>query len=191
MDSLIFALNAVAPIIIMVAIGYILKRMGLLNVEFAKAINKLVFHLFLPVMLFLNVYKIDGVASIELEPIIYAIVALLVIFFLALPVVLALSKRQDQRGVLLQAAFRSNYALVGIPLTQALFGDAGLAVSSLMSMAVIPFINMLAVVSLSVFKTDGKKPSVKKVLVGVVKKKGDTTSDTGCKSGKSGKEKSK
>jgi len=169
MDSLIFALNAVAPIIIMVAIGYILKRIGLLNAEFAKAINKLVFHLFLPVMLFLNVYKIDGIASIEFEPIIFSVVALLAIFLLALPVVLALSKKQDQRGVLLQAAFRSNYALVGIPLTQSLFGDAGLAVSSLMSMVVIPFINMLAVVSLSVFKTDGKKPSVKKVLLGVVK----------------------
>lgn len=169
MDSLIFALNAVAPIIIMVAIGYILKRLGLLNAAFAKAINKLVFHLFLPVMLFLNVYKIEGIESIELAPIIYSVAALSAIFIAAIPIVTVLTKKNEQRGVLLQAAFRSNYALVGIPLTQSLFGEAGLAVSSLMSMVVIPYINMLAVVSLSMFRSDGKRPRVRDILLGVVK----------------------
>ena len=169
MDSLIFAINAVLPIIIMVAIGYLLKKIGLLNATFAKAINKLVFHVFLPVMLFLNVYKIDGIESIELAPIVYSIVAMTVIFLIALPVVMMLSKKSEQRGVLLQSAFRSNYALIGIPLTQSLFGEAGLAVSSLMSVAVIPYINILAVISLSLFKSDGKKPSVKSIVVGIFK----------------------
>ena len=50
--SLIFALNSVLPIIFMVALGYILKRIGLLSGNIPKTLNKLVFHLFLPVMLF-------------------------------------------------------------------------------------------------------------------------------------------
>ena len=169
MDSLIFALNAVLPIIILVAIGYLLKRIKWLDVPFAKTTNKLVFHLFLPVMLFLNVYKIDGIQSIELSPILYSVAALAAIFLVAIPAVLALSKQNTHRGVLLQSAFRSNYALVGIPLTQSLFGEAGLAVSSLMSVAVIPFINILAVISLTMFNSNGKRPSVKSVLVGILK----------------------
>ncbi|MBQ9132113.1 MAG: AEC family transporter [Clostridia bacterium] len=169
MDSLIFALNAVMPIIILVAIGYLLKRMGWVDATFAKTANKLVFHLFLPVMLFLNVYKIEGLQNIEIASILYSVIALVAVFLLAIPLVMMLSKRGDQRGVLWQASFRSNYALIGIPLTQSLFGDAGLAVSALMSVAVIPAINVLAVVCLSTFNSEGKRPSVKSVLLGILK----------------------
>ena len=55
MDSFLFAVNAVSPIIVTVAIGYLLKKGGLINGSLAKAMNKLVFRVFLPVMLFLNV----------------------------------------------------------------------------------------------------------------------------------------
>ena len=59
MDSLLFALGAVTPIILVVAVGYFLKRIGLMKPDFAKAANRLVFHAFLPVTLFLNVYHIE------------------------------------------------------------------------------------------------------------------------------------
>ena len=169
MDSLIFALNAVLPIIAMVAIGYFLKRSGWLNVSFAKTINKLVFHIFLPSMLFLNVYKIDGIEKFEFAPILFSVGALSIIFLVSIPIVMWLSKKGEQRGVLLQSAFRSNYALIGIPLAQSLFGDAGLAITALMSMVVIPYINMLAVVALSIFGSQEKRPSVKSVLLGILK----------------------
>ena len=52
MDSLIFSINAIAPIIIIVALGYFLKKIGWMDGIFAKKANKLVFHVFLPSMLF-------------------------------------------------------------------------------------------------------------------------------------------
>ena len=55
LDSLIFAVNAVMPIVAMVVIGYLLKKKGFIDEKFAKQANKLVFRLFLPVMLFSNV----------------------------------------------------------------------------------------------------------------------------------------
>ena len=67
MDSFLFALNAVLPIIIMVVIGYFLKRIGFLNAEFAKMGNKLVFRVLLPAMLFLNVYKMESLVFIPWE----------------------------------------------------------------------------------------------------------------------------
>ena len=48
MESFIFALNAVAPIILTVAIGYLLKKIGMMNEDFAKKANKIVFRVFLP-----------------------------------------------------------------------------------------------------------------------------------------------
>ena len=169
MDSLIFAINAVAPIIIMVAIGYILKRLGFMNASFAKAANKLVFHLFLPVMLFMNVYKIEDIGNMQFDYILYVVIALLIIFAVSIPAVMLVAKKRERRGALLQAAFRSNYALIGIPLTSSLFGDSGVAVATLLSAVVVPMLNILAVISLSIFRNGDEKPSIGKIAVGIVK----------------------
>lgn len=169
MDSLIFAINAVCPIIIMVAIGYLLKKFGYMDAAFAKAANRLVFHVFLPVMLFLNVYKIDDIGRIDIGFVLYAAGVLVVVFFLAIPAVLLLTKEPSRRGVLLQASFRSNYALIGIPLAKSLFGGEGVAAASLLSAVFIPMLNILAVISLSTFREGGEAPSIKKILGNILK----------------------
>ena len=56
MESFVFAVNAVLPIVAMAALGYLLKRKGIVGKDFAKTGNRLVFKIFLPVMLFTNVY---------------------------------------------------------------------------------------------------------------------------------------
>ena len=169
MDSLLFAINAVAPIIAMVAIGYILKKIGFMTPDFAKAANKLVFRLFLPAMLFLNIYNIQALGGMDFGYVIYVLAAVLVIFLVALPLILVVTKLAARRGALLQSVFRSNYALIGIPLSQALFGDEGAAVATLLSAVTIPSFNILAVISLSIFQPNGGKPSVKKILLGIIK----------------------
>ena len=169
MESFLFALGAVAPIILMVTIGYIIKKIKLANADIAKAINRLVFRVFLPCMLFLNVYKIKSIEEIDLGYVIYALIALLVIFALAVPCIMFATKCGARRGVLLQAAFRSNYALIGIPLAQSLFGNEGLAVATLLSAVAIPAFNILAVISLSVFRDGDQKVSIKKILLDIAK----------------------
>ena len=169
MDSLFFAIEAVSPIIIMVAIGYLIKKIGLLTADMAKTINKLVFRIFLPAMLFLNVYKIESLAAIKPDYILYAVIAIILIFALSIPAVMRVTDRGDRRGALLQACFRSNYALIGIPLAASLFGQEGVSVATLLSAASIPLFNILAVISLSVFGKGENRPSTKKILLGIVK----------------------
>ncbi len=169
MESLIFALEAVTPIILTVAIGYGIKKLGWLSVDMAGVINKLVFRIFLPAMLFLNVYKIDSLAAIELDYILYAVAATAMIFLLAIPAVMGITPCGERRGALLQACFRSNFALIGIPLASALFGQEGVSVAALLSAASVPLFNILAVVSLSLFGRGGQKPSGKRILLGIIK----------------------
>ena len=175
MKSFLFAVNAVMPIILMVCVGYVLKRIGLCSLDFAKKANKLVFRVFLPAMLFLNVYKIESLSGFDLTYVGYVLGFQFIAFLVMIPVVRKLTPDSGKRGVLLQASFRSNYALVGIPLATSLFGDAGAAVATLLSVALIPMINMLAVVSLTIFRDgdDGIKPSVislvKRIILGIVK----------------------
>ncbi|MBQ4082595.1 MAG: AEC family transporter [Clostridia bacterium] len=169
MQSLLFALNAVAPIVLMVAIGYFLKRHGFMTESFAKAANKLVFRVFLPCMLFLNVYKIQDLSGMDFNYVIYVLLATVLAFLIAIPATMSVTKDPRRRGALLQSVFRSNYALIGIPLAQSLFGDDGVAVATLLSAIIIPVFNVLAVFALSLFHGGGQKPSPKKILLNIIK----------------------
>ena len=169
MSSLIFAVKAVLPIILMVALGYFIKTIGLVKQEHAKILNKLVFRLFLPVMLFLNVYNIKTITGFNYAYIGYTIIITILIFLIFLPVVIVITKQNKRRGVLLQSTFRSNYALIGIPLAESLFGAEGSAIATLLSAAIIPVFNTLAVIGLSVFRRDSQKCSVKRIIIDVVK----------------------
>ena len=168
MDSFIFAVNAVSPIVLMVAIGYFIKRLGLLNDGVARAVNKLVFRLLLPCMLFLNVYSIEDIALVNFGYIFYSAGISLLFFVLAVLSSGLVTKEGGQRAVLIQGAFRSNYALIGIPLATSLFGDEGAIVATVLSAFIIPLFNVLAVVCLTVFGGKGKL-DLKKVLLGIAK----------------------
>ena len=168
MTDIVFAINATAPIVLMVVVGYFLKKIGLIDSSIAKSLNKLVFKVFLPAMLFLNMYKIESFADVNFNFVWYTIIATVILFAIALPVVCLMTNENPKRGALIQSVFRANYALVGIPLATSLFGEAGGIMATVLSAFIIPIFNTLAVVGLCVFSS-GKKPSVKKILVGIAK----------------------
>lgn len=169
MEDLIFAINAVLPIILLIAVGYILKKIKLLEENTALKLNTLVFRVFLPVMLFLNVYKIQNFNEIDFSFIFYAIGITVVEFLIGIPIIHVLFKENRQRSVMLQGIFRANYALVGIPLAESLFGAEGSIMASLLSAFIVPVFNILAVICLTVFAAGHKKPSLSGVLKGIAK----------------------
>lgn len=169
MEDIIFAVNAVLPIILMIAVGYFIKKIKLIEDETAKKLNTLVFRVFLPVMLFLNVYKIESFNDIDLTFVLYAIGITVLMFLVGIAVMGIIFKDNRQRSVMLQGIFRANYALVGIPLAESLFGTEGSIMAALLSAFIVPVFNILAVICLTVYSAGDKKPSLKAVLVGVVK----------------------
>lgn len=168
MEAFVFAISAVTPIILLVGLGYFLKRIKIIKAELAPSLHKIVFRVLLPAMLFLNVYKSESIGDIDFGYIIYAFIFIVAVFLISIPAVVFITKKQERRGALLQATFRSNFALIGLPVSVALFGEEGAAVASLLSIAIIPLYNILAVISLSIFNADGKKPSVKSVVLQIV-----------------------
>ena len=169
MESFLFALNSVMPIILTVAVGYFLKKAGLMTPEFTKMANKLVFRVFLPVMLFLNVYSIESIADISFGFVLYAATAVLIIFALATAAVVLVTDKSERRGALLQGSFRSNYALIGIPLATSLFGAEGAQIATVLSAILVPVFNILAVISLSIYSKKDGGGKLKRVLLGIAK----------------------
>lgn len=169
MDSFIFALNAVSPIILTVLIGYFLKRIGIFPAELSVKTNRLVFRVLLPVMLFVNVYNIKSVSDIGIGYIIYAALAIILVVVAAMLLVPLFVKKEERRAPLMQAIFRSNFALIGIPLAESLFGSDGAAVAALLSAVAIPIFNVAAVLCFSVFSSSEKHPSIKEIILDIVK----------------------
>lgn len=59
MDNLIFCLNVTVPIFLTLLLGYFFRRIGLFDEAFVNRMNKFVFVIPLPVLLFQDIAKID------------------------------------------------------------------------------------------------------------------------------------
>ena len=167
MENLLFTLNAILPIILPILLGYGLKRMHFFSENFLTEANKLVFKILIPILLFSNLYLAD-LREIDWAFVGYAAGAILVLFLLGMGIVLFVPNRK-QKGVILQASFRSNYAIIGIPLATALGGAIAGAEASVIAAVSVPLFNILAVVALSIYDhEEGQKISVKNILVKIV-----------------------
>lgn len=58
--------------------------------------------------------------------------------------VFALTKENSRRGVMLQGFFRSNFAILGVPLAGYICGKDAQAVASLMVAIIVPTFNVLS-----------------------------------------------
>ena len=59
MDSLVFSLNATVPIFLMMVLGLFFNKIGWMDEEFANKMNKFVFRIPLPVLLFGDLAVVD------------------------------------------------------------------------------------------------------------------------------------
>ena len=73
-------------------------------------------------------------------------------------------KKRNQIGVITQCSFRSNYAIIGLPLAESLGGTSAVAFASILSAVVIPVFNILAVALLSHYAESAHTTSVKNTL---------------------------
>lgn len=163
------AINAVIPIVLVIFLGFLLKTVGFLTESFIKQGSALGFRVLLPCMLFINVYKIEDVAAIAWDLVIYCCCILVILFLIGLATVNFSTRVPERKGVILQSVFRSNTAIIGISLASALGGDAAVGVAAIVSAFSIPILNILAVISLTIFVDHGEKVSVKGILWNIVK----------------------
>lgn len=164
------ALDAVLPIVLLILLGYFLKRSGFLTGNFLQVGNKLVFKVLLPCMLFVNVYSVESFADIRWDVVVFCGVMLVVLFTLGLLAVPMITSEPGRKGVLLQNAFRSNFAIIGMSLAETLGGGEALVVCAVVAACIVPINNLLAVTSLSIYLGEkGKKTDVKGILLNVVK----------------------
>jgi len=168
MQSLLLSFEAIAPIFLMMLIGYTVKRIKLVDKQGFDTINSIVFKIFLPILLFYNIYKTETSQVFDLNLILFTVLGVLIVFILGYFAVLHITGDNSRRGVMLQSFFRSNYAILGIPLVGYICGEGSGAITSVMVGIVIPLFNILSVISLELFRQKGKQTNILNMLKGVI-----------------------
>ena len=157
MENFLFALNTVLPFLLYIAFGYGVRMSGLADEDFMKRLNKVIFQAFFPILMFNNLYSIPEGMTLNLRLVAVAIISVLLLQAVLLAVVPRLVKENERRGVIIQAIYRSNFVLFGIPLATSVFGEEGTLLATMMVAIVIPVYNITAVVILELFR-GGKVP---------------------------------
>lgn len=165
MENLILSFNVVLPLFLCIMLGYFLRRIHMVDTPSLNTMNKLCFKVFLPIYLFNNIATTDLSAAFNAKMLATAVTVLVVLFFLLMLIVPRIEKENSRRGVLIQAIFRSNFALFGLPVALSLCGTEKVGPTSILVGFTVPVFNILAVVSLESFR--GGKPSVKKMAKGI------------------------
>lgn len=166
MDNLIISANVVLPLFLCMALGYGIRAVGLVDEHSLTKLNNLTFRVFLPLMLFNNLYRTDIREVFNGKLMLFAVAGVLAVFFVLLLLIPRVEKDNAKRGVLVQGIMRSNFVIFGLPITASLCGEGNTGVTALMVAVVVPLFNVLSVVALEVFRNS--RPDVKKILVGVV-----------------------
>ena len=154
MDNLIFSLNATVPIFLLMVLGYIFNKLGLIDDAFASKMNKFVFLVPLPVLLFEDLSTVDFAQVWNLKFVLFCFAVTLICIIIA-ALVSFLWRDKSIQGEFIQASYRSSAALLGIAFIQNIYGDAGMA--PLMIIGSVPLYNIMAVVVLSFFQPERKK----------------------------------
>lgn len=152
-------------------LGYLLVNYtSLADRKLTKQANAIVFKIFLPCMLFYNVYQSDIGAEIHsrIKLCIWAAGGLLILFVLLCLIVPKVVKQENQQGVVIQGIFRSNYVIFGVAVVQNMYGVKSTTTAAILSAILVPMYNFLAVVALSIFG-EKRETDWKKIILDIVK----------------------
>lgn len=178
-ENLAISVNAVLPLIICMAAGYLFRRTKLVDEGFCRKCNTFCFKTFLPLMIFMNVYNSDLESAVQPGAFLFAAAAVLVIFAAAFLIIPRIVKKgsvdsagspvsaASRQAVLIQCIFRSNFVIFGYQVVANVYGAGEAAVASVMAAIVVPLYNVLAVITLEYFTNS--KNGLRPVILGIIK----------------------
>ena len=166
LDNLIFSLNATLPVFIMMIFGKAAFSLGLLDDHTTAKINKFNFKTTLPALLFADLSKADFRSVWDTKFVLFCVFATLLSVGIAVLYSL-MHKDKSERGEIIQAAYRSSAAVLGIAFVKNIYGEATMA--ALMIIGTVPLYNIAAVVILSLTSPEKDKNKGKSLLITTLK----------------------
>ncbi len=154
MENLAFSLNATVPVFLMMLLGVLFRRLGWIDEVFADKMNKFVFMVPLPVLVFQDLAEVNFDETWNGRLVLFCFVITLLSIGIATAVSF-LWKDRSVQGEFIQVSYRSSAALIGVALVTNMYGSAQMV--SLMIIGSVPLYNAFAVIVLSLFREDNRR----------------------------------
>lgn len=168
MDNFIYSINATLPIFLMILLGKILHKTGIINDAFTKTADRYVFVVALPALVFKDLTAGHIRDQFDTGYVLFC-------FFVTLFIILAVwgltelfMKKEEEKGAFIQAAYRSSAAILGLAFIDNMYDGAGMA--PLMIIGAVPLFNIFAVIILTLKgRSTDEKPDLKTTVLNVFK----------------------
>ena len=168
MDTLTFSFNAVSPILLMILLGMLLRRLGLFSLATADAVNRLCFSIFIPLNIFNQLHDADLKSAADPGFVLFGAGMILATLLLLCLIVPCFIKDGIERGEYIQGVFRGNVSLISVSLLTNLYGAEGIRMMSILLPITLILYNSLSTVELAFFIRNGEKLSLRRMLMSVV-----------------------
>lgn len=156
--SFLIAVTAVMPFIVYLGFGWLVRRAGWVTEEFLNKLNGVVFKCFFPFLTFWSLYHVDANVRLRGSYLAICVGSLALLILLLCLIVPKLVKDREKRSAIIQAGYRSNFVLFGIPMAESVFGAEGAALAAMLVSVIVPLYNASAVVLFEVYRGGKIKP---------------------------------
>lgn len=149
--SFFVPLNAIMPLCLMIAIGYLLKQIHFFNDNFVETGNRLCFKLLFPVSMFNILHGNDALRHIQGKSVLFCAGGITAVFLVSFLLVPLFEKDDHRRGVLVQALFHSNFIVYGTAVCIKMFGAECEPLVAVLSGVTIPIYNLFSALVLEFY----------------------------------------
>ena len=167
-QHLIVAVKAIIPLFLLIGVGVFVRWRKMLTDTELEHVNAMIFKVFFFCMMFYNMYTTTIADALRPRLIAFTVSALFIVLLVSAFVVCSVEKDNRSRGAMLQALFRSNYVLLGIPMVENIFGAEAVAVPTMMIAFISPIYNTVSIFFLESFRGAGRF-SLSETLLTVLK----------------------
>ncbi|MDX2480607.1 MAG: AEC family transporter, partial [Desulfuromusa sp.] len=148
MSLLTNTISIVLPVFLVIGLGHLLRRLNLFDDSFVQQTNRLVYVVFLPLLLFYKIGKADFASFFNGPLVIASSLAIVLVFFLTYGYSGFRRYPAAQRGSFCQGSFRGNLAYVGLAMCLNAYGDDGLTRAGILMGFLVPVLNLFAILAL-------------------------------------------
>ncbi|WP_299689164.1 AEC family transporter [uncultured Vibrio sp.] len=164
-EQFAFSASITGPICLMLFLGVIFRRIGLINDNFIEVASKVVFQVTLPAMLFLSIVQSDHDFSSSSTLVLFGLIANFAFFLFTIFSTKLVIKDSKDHGVIIQGGFRANTAIIGLAYVANIYGNQGVALAAIYVASTTVLYNIQAVIAL----TPKGQESGAKAIKGIVK----------------------
>ena len=167
MDVILISAKALLPLFAFMMLGYYFQKRKYLSESTTKQINIIVFRYFLSIMCAETIYKANLKEDVELLPVLMFAGGIISIFLISWLIVPRFVKDKTQIPVMIQGIYKSNYAILGIPIAQSICGADNIGIVSVIAVILVPLNNAISAFIFE--KYTGNATSVPKLLLNIIK----------------------